>query len=52
MELRIREVDEGREEKKKHCHGITRKNTEKRQESGDPEIQAAKGRHLFLTCLP
>ena len=29
MELRIREVDEGREEKKKHRHGITRKNTEK-----------------------
>ena len=29
MELRIREADKGREEKKKHCHGMTRENTER-----------------------
>ena len=32
MELRIREVDEGREEKKKHRHGITRKSQKQKKE--------------------
>ena len=32
MELRMREVDEGGEKKKKHCHGRTRKNTEKTED--------------------
>ena len=42
MELRIREVDKGSGGGKEEA--LPRKNTEKSQESGDPEIQAAKGR--------
>ena len=39
MELRMGEADKGREEKKKHCHGRTRKNTEKTEEETRKEAE-------------